>query len=283
MDSIWTILGLEPTKEVSAIKRAYAQKARTCHPEEDPEGFLELRKAYQAALNYAENDFPDPVEQEESGAEEEYSDDEFGDDGGEDDGGWALADEMDEGPNPFEDCEAIQQFLALYTGKQRKNPKTWLDYFTSSAFLDVSREPRFTLLLLEHVTRLEPEWPVNVEFTSWLSTAYQFGVDRRVYRDDDGNERKEFNYRVELDGRFEGLGYVLQIAAKGPIPSGTKGGHRPMSASYAEYRRLIRMAEEERWNEQDLKKAGKILEYYVISNFQEKTRLHRNGTRRGCA
>ena len=270
MDSIWTILGLEPTKEVSAIKRAYAQKARTCHPEEDPEGFMELRKAYQSALNYAENDFPDPVEQEESGAEEEYPDDEFGDDGGEDDGGWVLADEADEGPNPFEDCEAIQQFLALYTGKQRKNPKTWLDYFTSSAFLDVSREPRFTLLLLEHVTRLEPEWPVNVEFTSWLSTAYQFGVERRVYRDDDGNERKEFNYRVEPDARFEGLGYVLQIAAKGPIPSGTKGGHRPMSDSFAEYRRLIRMAEEGRWNEQDLKEAGKILEYYVISNFQEK-------------
>ena len=40
MDAIWTALGLEPTKDVSAIKRAYAEKAKTCHPEEDPEGFL---------------------------------------------------------------------------------------------------------------------------------------------------------------------------------------------------------------------------------------------------
>ena len=51
MDAIWTALGLEPTKDVSAIKRAYAEKAKTCHPEEDPEGFLNLRRAYQAALD----------------------------------------------------------------------------------------------------------------------------------------------------------------------------------------------------------------------------------------
>ena len=30
MDTIWTALGLEPTKDVSAIKRAYAEKAKTC-------------------------------------------------------------------------------------------------------------------------------------------------------------------------------------------------------------------------------------------------------------
>ena len=50
-----SMLGLEePTRDVSAIRRAYAQKARECHPEEDPEGFLRLREAYQAALAYAE-------------------------------------------------------------------------------------------------------------------------------------------------------------------------------------------------------------------------------------
>lgn len=38
---------LEATRNVSAIKRAYAQKTRICHPEKDPEGFLERRKARQ--------------------------------------------------------------------------------------------------------------------------------------------------------------------------------------------------------------------------------------------
>lgn len=54
MVDYWSVLELEPTQDVSAIRRAYAQKARECHPEEDPEGFLRLRDAYQAALAYAE-------------------------------------------------------------------------------------------------------------------------------------------------------------------------------------------------------------------------------------
>ena len=54
MDELWTTLGLEATKDVSAIKRAYAERAKTCHPEEDSDGFMKLRQAYQAALAYAE-------------------------------------------------------------------------------------------------------------------------------------------------------------------------------------------------------------------------------------
>lgn len=57
----WSILGLEElTRDVSAIRRAYAQKARECHPEEDLEGFLRLREAYQAALAYAERGVSPP-------------------------------------------------------------------------------------------------------------------------------------------------------------------------------------------------------------------------------
>ena len=47
MGEFWNILGLEPTRDIAVIKRAYARKTRTCHPEENPQGFLELRKAYQ--------------------------------------------------------------------------------------------------------------------------------------------------------------------------------------------------------------------------------------------
>ena len=44
----WSMLGLEePTRDISAVKRAYARKSREYHPEEDPEGFLRLREAYQ--------------------------------------------------------------------------------------------------------------------------------------------------------------------------------------------------------------------------------------------
>ena len=63
MSGFWKILELEPTGDVSAIRRAYAQKTRNCHPEENPEEFLELRKAYQAAMDFAEREsaMPAPV------------------------------------------------------------------------------------------------------------------------------------------------------------------------------------------------------------------------------
>ena len=63
MKDMWKILGLEPTEDTAAIKRAYAQKARTCHPEEDPEGFLALRNAYQAALRWAETGGEEPPDE----------------------------------------------------------------------------------------------------------------------------------------------------------------------------------------------------------------------------
>ena len=51
--SIWEILGIEPTNDKAAIRHAYAEKTRTCHPEENPEGFDTLHKAFLQAMQYA--------------------------------------------------------------------------------------------------------------------------------------------------------------------------------------------------------------------------------------
>lgn len=50
---IWKILGIEPTKDVIAIKRAYTALAHKINPEDEPDKFRELHDAYKAALNYA--------------------------------------------------------------------------------------------------------------------------------------------------------------------------------------------------------------------------------------
>ena len=201
MDTIWTTLGIEPTKDVSAIKRAYAEKAKTCHPEEDTEGFMKLRQAYQAALDYAEGmreepgfslagPGPDEIPIPENGKVTE-------------DPGWYLQEQEDEGPNPFEGGEAITKFLELYTGKQRKNPAMWMDYVTSAAFLDAAWDPRFTSLLLQKVRELRGDFPPNKEFLTWLNVAYQFS----------GGEARS----------FDGMKDILQIAALGPAPKTPKG------------------------------------------------------------
>lgn len=56
---IWTRLGLEPTQDTGVIRRAYAKQLRSTHPEDDPEGFQELRSAYEQALKAAKEPMPD--------------------------------------------------------------------------------------------------------------------------------------------------------------------------------------------------------------------------------
>ena len=173
MDTFWNILDIDPTQDVSAIKRAYALKSRTCHPEEDQEGFLQLRQAYQAALDYAEGrDVPTPPAAALQNDREDEPD-EAPQEEPEKEPNWDLREQPDNGPNPFEGGEAIRKFLDLYTGKQRKNPKLWMDYFSSDAFLDAAWDGRFTALLLEKITELEQTCPPNKEFLMWLSVVYQ--------------------------------------------------------------------------------------------------------------
>jgi len=49
----WGILGIEPTKDEGEVKRAYLEKLPEHHPEEDPEGFRQLRSAMEEALKEA--------------------------------------------------------------------------------------------------------------------------------------------------------------------------------------------------------------------------------------
>lgn len=52
--SIWSTLGIEPTRDKREIKRAYAKMAARYHPEEQPEKFQEVYDAYEQAVSYAE-------------------------------------------------------------------------------------------------------------------------------------------------------------------------------------------------------------------------------------
>lgn len=261
MDEIWITLGLDPTKDISAIKRAYAEKAKTCHPEEDPEGFLKLRQAYQAALDYAEGGEETNIPAPEPKTAEPKDED------------WTLTDGpavIDEGPNPFADHPAAKAFLELYTGKQRKNPQAWMDYFTSGDFLDAAWERRFAGLLLEEVTRLEEQFPIPREFLTWLCAAYQFALDRAVYRNPDGSERTEFSARMNQDAQFEGQEFLFRLAARGPAVKPLKGAEAAVSRSFGDYRALVRLAEEGRWNEETLRQAGSVLDFYPIANIQDR-------------
>ena len=375
MSGFWEVLELEPTRDISEIRRAYARRTRVCHPEEDPAGFLELRKAYQAAMEYAEGGAggyagfladsgvggaaharsytgkadaarpggdragTDAGGADAAGAEADAAGgdragtDVGGADGAEADAtggdragtgveganaprsnteeadvpeadageadvlrsdvegadtaepdvgesytgkaqdeGWILADnpKYEDGPNPYTDHEAIRSFLELYTGRQRKDQKRWLDYFTSDAFLDIAWNRRFTALLLEHITRLEKEYPVNREFLIWLCVAYQFTVHRAVYRNPDNSERTEFQFQVYPEARFEGLQSVFEIVKKGPAPKYPKGNELAVLQSFTEYRRLISMAEKDVWSEREIGEYSEIIGCYAAIYITDK-------------
>lgn len=48
--NIWEMLGISPTDDIAKIKSAYAAKAKEYHPEEHPEEFKALQKAYKTAV-----------------------------------------------------------------------------------------------------------------------------------------------------------------------------------------------------------------------------------------
>ena len=53
MPAPWKTLGLDgPTKDLKAIKRAYAAKLKVTRPEDDPEAFMALRDALDEAMQY---------------------------------------------------------------------------------------------------------------------------------------------------------------------------------------------------------------------------------------
>lgn len=54
MNAAWQLLGIAPTSDLRAVKRAYAAKLKVTSPERDPTGYMQLRDAYEAAKIYAE-------------------------------------------------------------------------------------------------------------------------------------------------------------------------------------------------------------------------------------
>ena len=295
MGDIWEILGIEPSHDAAVIKKAYAQQTHKYHPEEDPEMFLRLRKAYQAAMAYCDSFLEREYTPEKHFMESDHINDSFlesehlpekqsmdrdsiyesqnedntweREDQSEDTGWQIIAEEQEQEDNPYMEHDAHKQFLTLYTGNQRSNPKLWMDYVTSPAFLEVYREPAFTALLLEDVEQREQDNPPNKEFLTWLHIAYQFTSFETA--DPSMSGRRERQFQLQGAG-FEGIESIFKIAVKGLVPKQFRGNERALSISFSEYRFLMSLAEEGSWSDQAVTAARSIIKNYVLAYIKEK-------------
>ena len=58
--TMFSILGIDPVKDENAIRDAYRQRLTQTNPEDDPQGFMRLRGAYERALTYAKTKDEEP-------------------------------------------------------------------------------------------------------------------------------------------------------------------------------------------------------------------------------
>lgn len=55
MKTCWQVLGIEATTDTDAIRQAYLALLPSFHPETDPQGFKQLREAYEYALRFTKS------------------------------------------------------------------------------------------------------------------------------------------------------------------------------------------------------------------------------------
>ena len=131
--NIWETLGIAQTKELSAIKRAYAKMAVVCNPEEHEQEFLKLRSAYEQAVLYATDYATDYTTDQEETEEKETEEKETGEETSS--FTWDFSEEEDLERNKFKKCEAILKFHELYHVKKSSAKNIWIKYFVSPDFL----------------------------------------------------------------------------------------------------------------------------------------------------
>lgn len=277
MSDFWEVLGIVPTTDKAVIKRAYAALAKKYHPEQYPEEFLNLRNAYESAMNYAsggsdgfivrsepQNAISIPQKTEKTNAEEicqAEQAEEINEKEQEisESGYWDLSKLSEQSEV---DCtEAFAQFLDLYKSGKRNDAKQWYIYFTSPSFLEVWREKSFTTMMWNAVLENMEEYPINKTFAKCLNAVYGCFV----YAPQSFTEI-QYNNHVLFDG-FANIEKILELS--GNIGKMTQND-LSMFISFCEYRLLVSFAEENQWSDTIKMQAEYIFQRYVMSYIKER-------------
>ena len=277
-DNIWRLLQIEPTRDQAQIKKAYAVQSRIYHPEENPQEFMRLRKAYQLAMEWAEEAEDDvfPEEKQESLQPEPEERKSQRDERTEQDGIFPEKRREEElqlephfvfqrdsgGPNPYRESEAYRMFLKIYKKENQKNWKLWTEYITSPEFLSVSLEEDFCTLLEQTVREKESEFRPGQEFMKSLYTAYCFtAIGAGGYGEDELQFRQEQNACTVPEP-------IFAIARSCPVPRRLSGNDYTMRMAFSNYYHLWALAQRAdridlSWTDDSMRSLRQVLDRYV--------------------
>lgn len=141
----WEVLGLEgPTDDLKAIKKAYAAKLKTTRPEDDPEGFMLLRWAFDSVTRrdpepYFETPAPN-IPRPKSVEPDIKESEEFGDFGTE-----SAAQRL---PVYFEQIRSGIEAI-LSNPVKRSNLRAWEQYFNQDYFDKMDHQLALPPIMLE--------------------------------------------------------------------------------------------------------------------------------------
>lgn len=202
---VFQILGIEQTKEESALKKAYREKLAVTNPEDDPEGFKRLRTAYEEACGYART--PDTQENEET--EQTLEDDTPA-------GQWVRG---------------VREIYENIT--DRCDEQKWRKLFEEDAFLSLEEEENCTVYLLrflmEHFKLPTKVWKLLDEKIHIVQNAgalrerfpAQF-VNYMVHKCESGEEVEFSQFRGAADADYDQfLQYydrAYQVLQEGNLP-----------------------------------------------------------------
>ncbi len=166
----WDILGIEKTTDLEEIKAAYAKEATKCHPEENPEQFLALQRAYKEATRYAKNAGSEPQDTKREQPDLCKS--------------TYMMDRIEEAERQAYresfHTPAMERFCAIFEDeKKRESHGIWKEYFLSDEFLKEQFEPTFFKALCDYLmeqTLVEiSAFPPNL--LVWLAMVYACYID----------------------------------------------------------------------------------------------------------
>jgi len=212
--NVWEILGIAPTIDKKAIRRAYAEKTRKIHPEEKPEEFRQLHEAYQAALGYAEfvskgnlppgsvatmfaaesagekaAEPPEAEESTETGAEVP-ADDSAGESDTEETATGAVEEELLSyfAGSQEKQQQRIDAFLKYWTGLESvyKKPEVvewWKTYLASAEFQEIRNHPRVLHILAEEMDRKIFFGIDVVKLLFWEAYGFREGEEEKLQGD----------------------------------------------------------------------------------------------------